>query len=63
MNITIERLEQIEYERLETIQDINYQNWVKELNVSRSYSNPESMFNARDIMNQYDYSGYKFKVK
>jgi hypothetical protein len=63
MNITIERLEQIEFERTETTQSINYQNWFKELNVSRLYTNPESRLNAKDIMDQYDYNNYKFNIK
>jgi hypothetical protein len=59
-NITIERLEQIEQERQEVIGDPAYQQWMKELNVSQSYSEPTGKLNARDMNNQYDYSNYKF---
>jgi hypothetical protein len=59
-NITIERLEQIEQERQEVIGDPAYQQWIRELNVSQSYSEPTGKLNARDMNNQYDYSNYKF---
>ena len=59
-NITIERLEQIEQERQEVIGDPAYQQWMRELNVSQSYSEPTGKLNARDMNNQYDYSNYKF---
>ena len=58
-NITIERLEQIEQERQEVIGDPAYQQWMKELNVSQSYSEPTGIFNARDMNNQYDYKNFK----
>ena len=38
---SLERLEQIEMERATTFSDPNFQAWMKELNVSRSYSDPE----------------------
>jgi len=59
-NITIERLEQIEQERQKVIGDPAYQQWMRELNVSQSYSEPTGKLNARDMNNQYDYSNYKF---
>ena len=59
-NITIERLEQIEQERQEVIGDPAYQQWMRELNVSQSYSEPTGKLNARDMNNQYNYSNYKF---
>ena len=62
MNITIERLEQIEKEREQTMIDPNYQKWVQELNVSQSYFDRTAMLNAIDINKQYDYSGYTYKV-
>ena len=59
-NITIERLEQIEQERQEVIGDPAYQQWMRELNVSQSYSEPTGIFNARDMNNQYDFKNFKF---
>ena len=45
---SIERLEQIEIERSEVIADPNFQLWMKELNVSQSYVNPESRLRANE---------------
>lgn len=59
-NITIERLEQIEKERLETMANKKFQQWMKQLNVSQSYSEPTSKLNAREMNQQYDYKNYKF---
>ena len=59
-NISIERLEQIEKERLETMASKKFQQWMKQLNVSQSYSEPTSKFNAREMNQQYDYKNYKF---
>ena len=60
MNITLERWEQIENERNKTMGDKNYQNWVKELNVSQSYQDRTSIIRAYDMIKQYDYSEFKF---
>jgi hypothetical protein len=61
-NCTLERLEQIEQEREQTMLNPNYQKWIKELNVSQSYVDRTAMFNAIDIIKQYDYSKYTYKV-
>jgi len=61
-NVSAERFEQIEKEREQIMSDPNYQNWVKELNVSRSYVDPTPILNARDMMEEYKYSTYKFKL-
>jgi hypothetical protein len=60
MNVSIERLEQIEKERNKTMGDKNFQIWMKELNVSQSYQDRSSIINAMDLLKQYDYSTYKF---
>jgi len=52
---SIERLEQIEIERSEVIADPNFQLWMRELNVSQSYVNPESKIRANELTSQYDY--------
>jgi hypothetical protein len=58
-NITIERLEQIERERLEIMGDKKFQQWMKQLNVSQSYSEPTGRLNARDLNQQYDFKNFK----
>ena len=52
---SIERLEQIEIDRSEVIANPAYQAWMRELNVSQSYSNPEPRLRANDLNNQYDF--------
>ena len=59
MNVSIERLEQIEAERQETMNSSSFQEWVNNLRVSLCYSNPEPIINAREMNNQYDYSKNK----
>ncbi len=61
-NVSIERLEEIELERQQTIGDSNFQTWMKELNVSQSYVEPTSLLRAKDIIEQYDYSKYRYKI-
>ena len=63
MNVSIERLEQIEQERQEVIGDPAYQQWMRELNVSQSYSEPTGRLNARDMNNQYDYKNFNMLVR
>lgn len=55
MNITVERLEQIEQERQEIMGQPQYQNWVKELNVSQSYIDPAGVIAAREMNKEYDF--------
>lgn len=52
---SIERLEQIEIERSEVIANPAFQVWMRELNVSQSYVDPESRLRANDLNNQYDF--------
>jgi hypothetical protein len=56
---SIERLEQIELERSEVIANPAYQAWMRELNVSQSYVNPESRLRANELNNQYEYTRNK----
>ena len=60
MNVSIERLEQIEQERQEVVGDPAYQQWMRELNVSQSYEDKTLTLNAREMLRQYNYSNYKF---
>jgi hypothetical protein len=63
MTTTIERLQEIEYEREQVYNDPKFHRWMEELHVSRSYVNPIGILNARDMMVQYDYNRYKFNIK
>ena len=56
---SIERLEQIELERSEVIADPAFQVWMRELNVSQSYVNPEPRLRANELNNQYEYTKNK----
>ena len=60
-NVSLERLEQIESERVATAADPNFQEWVKSLNVSRSYADPSARLNGAELTSQYNYSSYKIK--
>tara|TARA_R110000868_G_scaffold400073_1_gene674207 strand:- start:83 stop:304 length:222 start_codon:yes stop_codon:yes gene_type:complete len=50
MNTSIERLEEIELERLQTFGNPDYQNWVRELNVSRLHVDRAGILKANEIM-------------
>lgn len=56
MNITIERLEQIENERTKTFMDPAFRDWLKQFNVSRLCSRQEGIDNARRMMADWDSS-------
>jgi len=56
---SIERLEQIELERSKVIADPAYQAWMRELNVSQSWSNPEPRHRANELNIQYDFGKNK----
>lgn len=62
INTTIERLEQIEQEREQTMMDKQFQQWMKKLNVSRLYTDKTGVLRASELMNQYDLSKYKYVV-
>jgi len=51
---SIERLEQIEQERNETMSDAQFREWLKQLNVSRLYTSNEGILNAKHMMEQWD---------
>jgi hypothetical protein len=50
MNISTERLEQIEHERAQTQADPSFIAWANELNVGRMYTSPEPKIQAREMM-------------
>jgi len=53
-NISAERLEQIQEEREQTIADVAYQRWMKELNVGIMYIDKQPILNARQAMMEWD---------
>lgn len=57
--------EKLEKEREETIGTLEFQNWMTELGVSKSYEDPTLKHNAGDLMRQYNtkkYSNLNFKT-
>jgi hypothetical protein len=52
----VQAYEALEKRRMEIQLDPKFQLWVKELNVSQSYVEPDGFIKARDINSQYDYS-------
>ena len=58
-DISIERLEQIEQERNQTIVDPNFQQWMQPLGVSSSYNEPSGILNARHMMSLWDPDRYE----
>jgi hypothetical protein len=62
MNVSIERLEQIEIERSKVIADPNLQKWMKELKVSRLWTCLEPRLKAKELNSQYDFGKRKLLV-
>lgn len=62
-NLSIERLLEIEKEREQTQSDPKFQKWMKQLNVSYMHVDTSGLLQAKDIMNQYDYSKHTYNVK
>jgi hypothetical protein len=52
----VQAYEALETERTATMLDPKYQQWVKELNISQSYVEPEGTIRAALLNSQYDYS-------
>ena len=57
--LDLDRLQEIEQEREQTRLDVNYQRWVKELRVSRMYTDRTGILNAKDMLAEYDMAKYK----
>lgn len=53
-NISMERLQEIEAEREKTFSNPNFQNWFRELNVSRL--NVVTDYRAKEMNSQYNFS-------
>jgi hypothetical protein len=54
LSISVQRLEQIEIQRNEVYSTKEYQQWMKELNVSRMYVDNQPIQRANDIMSLWD---------
>ena len=54
--LDLEKWEQLELERNNTLADPLYQQWMSELGVSSSYTDREGIIRANELNNQYTYS-------
>ena len=54
--LDLEKYELLELERNNTLADPLYQQWMKGLKVSSSYSDREGIIRANELNNQYTYS-------
>lgn len=61
-NITTERLIEIEMEREQTMADKKFQQWMKNLNVSRMHVDKSAVIRANELMSQYDLSRYRYVI-
>ncbi len=52
----LDKFDQLESERTSIMNDPKYQQWVKELNISQSYVEPDGYIRAKELNSQYDYS-------
>jgi len=57
----VQAYEALENERLQTTLDPKYQQWVKELNISQSYVEPDGFIRAKQLNEQYDFSNNSSK--
>ena len=58
-NITVERLEQIEREREETMADVAYQRWMQDLRVASMYVDRQLIHNAQHAMQEWDITRFR----
>ena len=56
MNITTERLIEIENERAQTASDPAFQQWAKDIGASIVYRDQEPRLRAKDLNSKYDFS-------
>lgn len=57
----VSKMEQLQKEREETMVSDGFIQWMGELNVSRSYVEPSGFLRAKELNNQYDFSGLQPK--
>ena len=60
-NITLERLQEIEQERNQTMADKAYQRWMQELRVASMYIDRTPIHNAQHAMQEWDISRFRIK--
>ena len=53
-NITVERLQEIEQERNQTMADLAYQRWMQDLQVGSMYVDRKLIHNAQYAMQEWD---------
>ena len=61
-NITVERLEQIEQERNQTMADAAYQRWMHDLQVGSMYIDRTLIHNAQHLMQEWDITRFRLKT-
>jgi len=54
--LDLEKWEQLELERNNTLADSGFQQWVSQLNISQSYEDRGGIVRANELNAQYDYS-------
>jgi hypothetical protein len=52
------KMRELEQERQETMSNLEFHKWMKELNVSQSYEDKTSKINARELQMHYDTKKY-----
>jgi hypothetical protein len=60
-DITLERLQEIEQERNQTMADKAYQRWMQELKVASMYIDRTPIHNAQHAMQEWDISRFRIK--
>jgi|LakMenEpi03Aug12_release.lakeMendotaPanAssembly.Ray.scaffolds.fasta_scaffold4329340_1 hypothetical protein len=60
-DISIERLQEIEQERNQTMADKAYQRWMQELKVASMYIDRTPIHNAQHAMQEWDISRFRIK--
>ncbi len=62
-DISIERLEQIEQERNQTMADKAYQRWMQDLRVASMYIDRTPIHNAQHAMSEWDITRFRIPIK
>ncbi len=57
----VQKQEQLDTQRETTMLSPEFQKWMGELNVSRSYVEPSGYIRAKELNSQYDYSNLSSK--
>ena len=58
-NITVERLQEIEHQRNQTMADVAYQRWMQELHVASRYIDRTPIHNANLAMQEWDMTRFR----